>query len=265
MNQKLLMAWSLVFCAMPGAQAASIEDLQALTSELRNTLQAQQERITRLETQMQNQGVIGLFNEVEAIKTELARLRGFQEEQAYQMEVAEKRVKDLYVDLDTRLNQLKQQAARAQPMQYDAIRLQPAQSLATLPSATQPIDSGDESRAYADAHALVKGGKYQEAAQAMQAFLEQYPTGTLAPNAVYWKGFSLVNLGDFAGAATAYQSLIDNYPTSSKAPDAMLSLARARIQANEVDQARVILEQLIGKYPISKAAATGKKLLATLN
>jgi len=45
----------------------------------------------------------------------------------------------------------------------------------------------------------------------------------------------------------------------------MLSLARARIQSNELAQARTTLEQLIAKYPTSKAAATGKKLLATLN
>jgi len=266
MNKMARIAWAAAFLAVPGAHAGPLEDALARTAELQKSVQAQQDRIARLESQAQHQGVISLLNQVEALKSEMARLRGFQEEQAYQMDVAEKRVKDLFVDLDTRLGQVKELAGRPMPAQTDTIRLQPAQSLANVPAPIAPVADPDaESRAYGAAHALVKSGKYQEAAQSMQVFLEQYPTGTLAPNALYWKGFSQVNLGDFPGAATSYQKLIDDYPTSSKAPDAMLSLARARIQSNELALARAALEQLIAKYPISKAAATGKKLLATLN
>ena len=266
MNKMVRIAWATVLLAVPCAHAGTVEDALARTVELQKNMQAQQERMARLESQLQNQGVIGLLNQIEALKAEVARLRGFQEEQAYQMEVAEKRVKDLFMDLDTRLNQVKELASRQAPMQADSIRLQPAQTLANVPVAAPPAADPDaESRTYGAAHALVKSGKYKEAVQAMQAFLEQYPSGSLAPNAVYWMGFSQVNLGDFPAAAAAYQKLIDDYPSSSKAPDAMLSLARARIQSNELAQARTTLEQLIAKYPISKAAATGKKLLATLN
>lgn len=266
MNKMARIAWAAVFLAVPYAHAGPVEDALARTAALEKALQAQQERMARIESQMQNQGVIGLLNQIEALKAEVARLRGFQEEQAYQMDVAEKRVKDLFMDLDTRLNQVKELASRPMPMQADAIRLQPAQTLASVPAAALPAaDADPESRAYGAAHALVKGGKYKEAVQAFQAFLGQYPGGSLAPNAVYWMGFSQVNLGDFPAAAAAYQKLIDDYPTSPKAPDAMLSLARARIQSNEMAQARTTLEQLIAKYPSSKAAATGKKLLATLN
>ncbi len=267
MNKMARMLRVAVFLAVPCAHAGPAEDALARAAELRTTLQAQQERITRMEAQMQNQGVIGLLNQIEALKAEVARLRGFQEEQAYQMDVAEKRVKDLFMDLDTRLNQVKELANRPMPAQADTFRLQTAQTLSSVPAAAPPVvvDPEAESRAYSAAHTLVKSGKYAEAVQAMRAFMEQYPSGSLAPNAVYWMGFSQVNLGDFPGAATSYQKLIDDYPTSSKAPDAMLSLARARIQSNELAQARTTLDQLIAKYPVSKAAATGKKLLATLN
>lgn len=261
MSKMARIAWVAAFLAASGAHAGPLEDALA---RLEKNMQAQQERMARLEAQVENKGVIGLYNELEALKTEMARLRGFQEEQAYQMDIAEKRVKDLFVDLDTRLAQVKELASRPAPAPADTIRLQPAQSLANVP-VVAAVDSGDEARDYGAAHALVKGGKYQEAAQAMQSFLDHYPSGSLAPNALYWKGFSQVNLGDFVGAAASYQKLIDDFPTSSKAPDAMLSLARARIQSGELVLARGVLDQLIVKYPISKAAATGKKLLATLN
>ena len=267
MNNMLRMACIAALLGAPCAHAGPAEDALARSSELQKSLQAQQDRIAHMESQMQNQGVIGLLNEVEALKAEIARLRGNQEEQAYQMDVAEKRVKDLYVDLDSRINQLKEMLSRQTASQADAVRLQPAQGLSSVPAeaAVPATDSDAESRAYAVAHTLVKGGKYKEAVQSMQAFLSLYPSGSLAPNAVYWMGFSQVNLGDFPGAANSYQRLISDYPNSPKAPDAMLSLARARIQSNELPQARAMLEQLATKYPASKAAITAKKLLATLN
>ena len=248
------------------AHAGPAEDALVRAGELQKSLQGQQERIAHLESQLQNQGVIGLLNEVEALKAEIARLRGNQEEQSYQMDLAEKRVKDLFVDLDTRINQVKEMASRPALPLADTKHLQPAQALSSMPADAAPsIDSDAESRAYAAAHTLVKGGKYKDAVQSMQAFLSLYPSGSLAPNAVYWMGFSQVNLGDFPGAANSYQRLISEYPNSPKAPDAMISLARARIQSNELPQARAMLEQLMAKYPASKAAITAKKLLATLN
>lgn len=263
----------LLTLPLASPRAAPIDDALARMAELQKTVQGQQERIQRLEAQAQNQGVLSLLNQVEALKAEVARLRGFQEEQAYQMDVAEKRVKDLYVDLDSRLgqanSQIKELASRpAAAPAADPVRLQSAQILTSVPAAAAtpvPTDTDAESRAYAAAHALVKAGKYKEAAQAMQGFLEQFPRGSLAPNAVYWMGFSQVNQGDFAGAAISYQRLIDEYPASSKAPDAMLSLSRALLQTNETAQARAMLDQLIARHPASKAAVAGKKLLSTLN
>ncbi len=262
MNNLIRVACMAVAVGASCAHAGPAEDALARTADLQKTVQAQQDRIAHIESEMQNQNVISLLNQVEALKGEVARLRGFQEEQAYQMDVAEKRVKDLFVDLDTRLNQVKEMASHnASPT--DAVHLQTAQSLSTVPVAT--ADSDTELKVYGAAQALVKEGKYKEAVQALQAFLNQYPSGTLAPNAVYWMGFSQVNLGDFPNAANSYKKLIDDYPNSPKAPDAMLSLARARIQTNDMASARATLEQLIAKYSVSKAAAAGKKLLATLN
>ena len=138
MNKITRIASVAVMLAAPGVHAGALEDAMARTADLQKSVQAQQERIARLEAQAQNKGVIGLLNEVEALKAEMARMRGFQEEQAYQMDVAEKRVKDLFVDLDTRLTQVRELANRPMPTQTDTIRLQPAQSLANVPVAPPP-------------------------------------------------------------------------------------------------------------------------------
>ncbi len=241
-------------------QAGPAEDALAQAAELRRSLVAQEERVSRLEAQLQNQGLLNLLNQVEALKAEIARLRGGQEEQAYRLEAADKRTRDLFADLDVRVKEI---ASRPPAPSPDAVRLQASQSLVT-PAAPAPIDSEAEARAYEAGHSLVKAGKYKEAVAAFQAFLKQYPSGALAANALYWIGFSHVGLSDFKGALQSYQRLLKEYPSSPKAPDALLSLARAQVQMNEVEPARSNLEQLVAKYPQSKAAESGKKLLATL-
>ncbi len=242
--------------------AGPAEDALAQVAELRKAIVTQEERIIRLEAQLQNQGLLNLLNQVETLKSEVARLRGGQDEQAYRLESADKRSRELFADLDDRIKEL---ASRPAAPPADAVRLQVAQSLTTAaPPAPAPVDSENEAQAYESAHAMVKSAKYKEAVAAMQAFLKQYPNGSLAPNALYWTGFSYVGQSDFKNAASYYQRLLKEYPLSPKAPDAMLSLARTQVQMNDPDAARETLDQLNAKYPQSKAADNGKKLLSIL-
>jgi tol-pal system protein YbgF len=262
MKPRALFRVLLVGLAVPGpVMAGQAEDALAQTAELRRTIVVQDERISRLEAQLQNQGLLNLLNRVEALKAEVARLRGGQEEQAYKLENADKRTRDLFADLDGRVKELASRPVAPPP---DAVRLQVSQSLVAAAPAPAPIESEGEAHAYETAQSLVKTGRYKEAVTALQAFLKQYPSGALAANAIYWTGFSYVGLSDFKSAAASYQRLLKDFSTSSKAPDAMLSLARAQVQMNEPDDARATLDQLIAKHPYSKAAENGKRLLATL-
>ena len=266
MNARLTLLLALAGVSAAGsAHAGPAEDALAQATELRRIVVLQDERIARLEAQLQNQGLLNLHNQVELLKAEVSRLRGGQEEQLYKADTADKRVRDLFADLDGRIKELaKELANRPLPPPPDAVRLQVSQSLVVPATPPAPVDSEAEARAYEAAQSLVKTAKYREAITAFQSFLRQYPSGALAANALYWTGFSHVGLADFKGASTNYQRLLKEYPNSAKAPDAMLSLARAFVQLNEIDSARVMLEQLVARHPQSKAAENGKKLLATL-
>ncbi|MEW5786569.1 MAG: tol-pal system protein YbgF [Pseudomonadota bacterium] len=243
------------------ALAGPAEEALAQNVELRRALAAQEERIARLEAQLQNQGLLNLLNQVEALKAEVARLRGGQDEQSFKLDSADKRVKDLFADLDGRLKELASRPVAPPP---DAMRLQVAQTLVPPAPPAVAVDSEAEARAYEAAHAQVKGARYKDAVAAFQTFLKQYPSGPLAANALYWTGFSHVGLGDFKSAAAAYQKLLKDFPNSPKVPDALLSLARTQAQMEETEAAKATLDVLIAKHPQSKAADNGRKLLATL-
>jgi tol-pal system protein YbgF len=265
--QLRVLAPLLLACFVSGASLAGpMEDASARVSELNKIVQAQSDRIAKLEAQLQNQGLLSMLNQLEALKSDVAMLRGTQEEQAHRLDLADKRGKDLYADLDERLKDV---ANRPMSAPADSIRLQPSQSLIGAPAGpASPAASADgeaEAKAYEVAHGLIKAGKYKEAIGAFQAFLNQYPTSALAPNALYWMGISQVTgLSDFKAAAESYQRLLKDFPVSPKAPDALLSLARAQVQLDDKEAARTTLNQLQTKYPLSKAAENGKKLLATL-
>ena len=60
-----------------------------------------------------NRNQVDFANQVEAIKADLAKLRGQIEVLTYELEAAQKRQKDFYVDLDNRLRKLEAAATAA--------------------------------------------------------------------------------------------------------------------------------------------------------
>lgn len=244
--------------------AGPLEDAVARVNELNQIVQMQNDRLSQLEAKLQNQGLLGLLNQVDALKSEVSRLRGAQEEQAYRQEAADKRTKDLFFDLDERIKEIADRPAPVAPS-VDSVRLQTSQSLVVSPL-MQKTDSESEATAYEIAHSLIKAGKYREAIVAFQKFISQYPSGPLAANALYWIGISQVTgLSNFNAAAESYTRLLEEYPNSPKVPDALLSLARTQIQMEQKELAQATLNRLLTNHASSKAAENGKKLLATLN
>lgn len=260
MNRRAPLLLALLCMSLP----ASVPSALANEAQAR-AMQAQEARIARLEAQLQNQGLLNLLNQLETLKDDVARLRGAQEEQAHRLDGADQRAKEIFVDLDTRISELANRpSVAAPPAQTDAIRLQPAQSLLMPPGPAPLVDVEAERRAYNTALNLVRSGRYSEGLGALQIFLRQYPTGTLAANAMYWMAFSHVGLSDFQGAVQGYQRMLAAFPNSGKAPDGMLSLARAQVQLRDSQAARATLENLLTRHPRSEAAEGGRKLLETL-
>ena len=101
----------LTLLAIP-ARAALFDDEEArkriadVNARLAAVQKQLDERITALESQLKSQGLVDLFNQVEQVKSDIAKLRGQVEVLTFEVEQAQKRQKDLYVDLDTRLRKI---------------------------------------------------------------------------------------------------------------------------------------------------------------
>ena len=252
-------------CAAAGPAAAQglFDDgearrrIEILRGQLNEHTRAVDERLAKIEAAVSGAGdrsaVLELASQIESMRGELARMRGQVEVLANQAELAERRQKDLYLDIDTRLRKLEQaqeQAAAAAAAQKPAAPGEPQEA------------SAAEAKAYQAALDQFKLGNYALAVAAMQNFLAAHPQSTLAPNAQYWVGMAHSGQRDYKSAIAAQRKLLATWPESQKAPDALLSIASAQETMGDRKSAQKTLEEVVAKYPASSAAASAKQRLA---
>jgi tol-pal system protein YbgF len=268
----LLIGWLI---ALP-AHGALFDDDEArkrieATNQRLNAIQRQlEERMTALEGQLKSQGLVELFSQLEQIKADVARLRGQIEVLTYEQDQQQKRQRDLYIDLDSRLRKIEGSAAAA-----GAAPSAPAPS-GTLPPAAPPVASAgagapgagapaaatSEQRAYDAALDQFKAGSFPVAIASFAAFVKTYPKSPLAPSAQYWIGNAQFAQKEYRAAIGSQRQLIAAYPDSAKVPDALLNIATSQFELGDSAASRRTLEDLIAKHPQSEAAAAARRRLA---
>lgn len=221
--------------------------------QLRNDTEA---RFQKLESG--SRGQLELANQLDELRGEVARLRGQVEVLTHELETAQKRQRDFYVDLDNRLRRLEPGAAGIHPA-----------APGTLPGATGPatpqapvVDTAAESREFEAALGLVKEGKHADAFSALDRFTKTRPQSALLPGAHFWAGSSALQARNIGAAISHFNNVIERFPQDTRAPDAMLGLANAQQALNDPRAARRTLETLLEKYPASDAAQVAKQRLA---
>ena len=237
-----------------------IETLRGRVDQIERSLA---QRLDALETK--NAGVVDLFKDVEQIKADIAKLRGQYEVLTYELEQAQKRQRDLYLDLDSRLRKLEggPGAAAATPGATDATPATIGGAGPTPVTATQarPGDVAAEQRAYDAALDLFKSGNYSAATASFQTFTRTYPRSPLAPSAMYWAGNAQYAQKDFRAAIATQRQLLAAFPDSQKVPDALLNIASAQIELGDNGGAKKTLEEIVAKYPTSEAAGKARQRL----
>lgn len=223
--------------------------VETLRRELQDSQKRIEERIAAVEAAaVERRAILDLAGQIEALRTEFARSRGQIEVILNQLETSEKRQKDLYVDIDTRLRRLEQvkEAAAAVPEK---------------PPADAP-PSAAENKVYEAALNQFKLGNYSAAISTLQGLLVTYPDSKLAPNAQYWIGMGYSGQRDYKNAIAAHQKVIAAWPADPKAADAMLSIASSQEAMGDRASSQKTLQAVMAKYPGSQAAANAKLRLA---
>jgi tol-pal system protein YbgF len=254
---RLLLAGALAASALPVFAQGLFDDSEARRriDTLRQQMDANQrsidERLAKMEgTSTNRDALLDLSTQLEAMRGDLAKMRGQLEMLSNQAENADKRQKDFYLDIDTRLRKLESAGEQTGGEKKPAADAEPSPA---------------ENKAYQAALDQFKLGNYPLAVSAMQGFLVTYPTSSLAPNAQYWVGMAYSGQRDYKNSISAQRKLLQTWPDSPKAPDAMLSIASAQETMGDRKSAQKTLEDLVGKYPSSSAATSAKQRLAAFS
>lgn len=221
---------------------------QAGIADLKKSQAAIEKRLAAIEAVIQGQGLADMQNQIEFLKQELAQLRGDLELASHNLEAAQQRQKDLYADTDTRLRR---------------IESAPVQASTPEPAPVQVVEDKD-AKPYAEADALAKAGKHKEAFAAYDAFLKDYPTSKLVPDALYGMGYAQFALKNYKSSIATQQKLIDSHPDHPKVADAMYNVANSQIQLGQVTNAKKTLKDLIAKHPNADVTPTAQKRLKAL-
>lgn len=207
--------------------------------------EAQQANAQLLEqVQQLRRSLVELNAQLEAQRSETARLRGSHEQLARDLADTQRRLKDAVSALDERLR-----GFEPQKVSIDGKEIS--------------VDA-DERRGHDQAMALLRSGDFEKAASALGAFLQRYPQSGYGDSVRFWLGNAHYGQKNYKEAINAFKAMVAGAPNHPRAPEALLAMANCQAETKDVRGARRTIEELIKLYPTSEAAAAGRERLVTL-
>jgi tol-pal system protein YbgF len=205
-------------------------------------------RLTRVERVVNNDSLMDILARLDQLGAELQSIRNDVETLQHETEMAGQRQRELYLDVDGRLQGIEKAAlaaAAGAAAVYAGGALAPGQL---------PLPGGSDRENYDAAFELLKEGRYEEAASAFEQFMAVFPDSVLMDNAQYWLAETHYVTQDYAAALPAFQKVISNYPESRKVPDALLKIGYSNYAMSKWTAARKALTAVATNYPETTAA-----------
>lgn len=195
--------------------------------------------------------LLDLNAQMEVLRTEMAKLRGADEQLAQgnkdlarDLAELQRKYKDSMAALDDRIRRLEPQRV-------------------SLDGKDAVVDA-PEKKAYDEAIGILRKGEFANAATALSAFQRRFPSSAYNGHVQYWLGNALYGKGEVKEAMNIFRTLVTSTPDHPRASEALLALANCQIELKDSKGARKTLEELIANYPQSEAALAGRERIKQL-
>lgn len=219
-----------------------------------------EERLDRIEKLMGNQVLMEQLQQMELIQRELTELRELVEGQEHQLSLIKQRQRNLYQDMDRRLQDLEAGALPANgatgltgsnvpPPSIPSAGVEKPVATDVQPAASNDTADTDGKDAYGSAFNVLKEGDYARAISQFQGFMKTYPESRYMVNAKYWLGEAYYASRDYRSALGVFQGIVEKNPESAKALDAELKIGYTYYAMKDWPAARQALEGLISRHP----------------
>ncbi len=263
--------------------AVIAEDKEKPIPATQAELKAVDARLARIERLLDSQGLVEMLNQLEHLQTEVQRMRGDVEFQTHSIEQMRKRQRELYLDVDQRLQKIEAggiREAALRPRNVATTTPPPLEMLNTPKDEVAGRDSAAglrvdnrtpeeqgtevEKEKYRQAFNMLKAGQYEKSIERFRGFLNEYSKSAYADNAQYWLGEAYYMLKQYPPAIEEYQILQQNYPKSQKLTHALLKIGFSLHELGQIEKAEAALVDLRTRYPGSTAARMAGERLQKL-
>ena len=234
------------------AQAALFEDDEARRAilDLRQKVDASQQRTAddlrraNDDNAQLRRSLLELSNQIEALRNEMAGMRGQNERLTRDVADIQRNQKDITQGVDERLRKFEPAKIAVDGKEFVA---EPA-----------------EKQEFEAALATLRKGDFAAAQTSFVAFMKRYPQSGYSSSSLFWLGNAQYALRNYRDAVANFRTLVTLEPGHMRAPEALLSMANCQVELKDVKSARKTLEDLVKTYPQSEAASVAKERLARL-
>ena len=293
--RRLAASLCLLGLLVPTAQAALFEDEEArraildLRQRLENQRQAQlqstdqtlqksldqsQKQIEILRKQVEleinqskqdnRQAALQLQAQIEALKQDIANLRGEREQLLREITLLQRAQKDINVEIEERFQKIYDQFANKEALSSQKEEAPKSAKVNVQVDGFEFLAEPDEKRDFEAAFVLFRKGDFAAAAKEFAQFVKVYSASGYKPSALYWLGSAKFARRDFNEAIAHLKGLVNDFPNHARAPEAMLTIGNAQLEIKQAKEARKTFNELLKLYPTTEAAAAAKDRLAQI-
>jgi len=244
-------------------------------------------RLDRVEKILDNRALLDMLELLESLKTEVNALRGDIEVQTHTVEQLKQKQRDLYTDIDRRLQRIESNKSTAKSTpELEVLDNAANQADVEAPSGEQglvvetssdlitdsetvvepkPVDPQKAEAVYQRAFKLLKESQYDQAQKAFKDFLKDYPDTAFSDNAQYWLGETNYVMQKYDIAINEYQTLLNTFPDSKKVSHALLKIGYSYAELGNASDAEKTLTEVMKQYPGTTAARLADERLRKIS
>lgn len=248
--------------------------IQSSEQILQKSLDQAQKQIDLLRKQLEvdstqskqdgRQADLQLQSQIEALKQDVAGLRGEREQLLRDISLLQRAQKEAALDMQDRFQKLSELLAKREPPVAVIEEEAKVNKVTVQVDGFEFLADPEEKRDFEAAFVLFRKGDFAAAANGFGRFVKTYSASGYKPSALYWLGSAKFARRDFNEAIAHLRSVVTDFPNHARTPEAMLTMGNAHIEIKQPKEARKTFNELLKLYPSSEAAAAAKDRLAQL-
>ncbi len=276
-------AW-LLGVALLGAQHASLaaifgedvddkarQEIADTRSEMQQQFKGIEKRMNSLELGVKNLGLVEMVNQIDQLKEEMGKLRGQIELQNNQIETTQKRQRELYLDLDSRLRSLEKPGSTSGDARAPSTTSSEAKPDTPPTEPTAPVVKEETKPAVTIAPAATPPVATPKPTPKppVTATTPKPPISAPASEGggdikSYEDAHKIFRSGNYQGAVNAFRGFVEQYPNSILASNAQYWIGISFYNLKDLRAALGSHQQLLKRYPDSPKVPDSMLNIATI-